>query len=292
MTRKSALVLALGAVALLVAETAFAGAMIKEHECVGRDTVLSLQREDAACTPPGSEIAPPGGPGNVYGAEDVDNMGPESFRPSGALEIRTQAFPNGTNRWQTVPTIKEPGFLQVGFDATFQYEMMIKSSSILSDIEVVCSVCAERPQGLGPGQTFVPDPLWFDDDGVDGGGAFIRRLNLQQQPWEMSVQHRCSSANPACLGVRDVNAITIPGLEMEPPIGEGRWVEFLGCKPKRLLVENDGTFFRGDQLLVRVDVPSSARVHATMDVTSCEASYIRGCLPGEGSFKDICVGEP
>ena len=280
------------AAVLAVPGKSYAGAMIKEHECVGADTLLNKAAEDAGCTPLGSVIMPPGGPNNHYGPEDVDDFFGENFSASGALEVITVAFPfGGSNMWQTIPTIKEPGFLQQGFDASFTWDIGIKSSSVLSDFDVVCSVCAERPQGQGPGETFVP--FGREADGVlSGSGAFVSGLNVGQEPWTLWAQHVCSAGNPACGGTFNINSITMPGLRLVAPVDDGRWVEFQGCKPKILRVENDGTYFRLDRIRVRLDVPAAARLHGNLDATSCEVSYIRGCLPGEGIFKEICIGEP
>lgn len=293
--------LAFGVAVAMAPATSYAGAMIKEHECVGADTVLDKLTCDAGCTPIGSPIMPPAG--NAYGPEDEDNFkvaeSPcgslnaahrnlrevEGFFTTGALEV----IPAPSGMFQSIPTIKEPGFLQAGFPATGVWRIGIKSSSLLSNLEIACSVCAERPQGLGPGETFA-----FFDGAVDefqGSGGFIQHLNLPQVPWQMRATHICGAGNPTCSGAQPLNAVTIPGLIMVPS-GEADFVEFLGCKPKFLVVENAGAFFRGDIVEVQIDVPASAALKANLDVTSCEVSYIRGCLPGEGAFKPICVGEP
>jgi len=276
-------------VAVMLPATSFAGAMVKEHECVGRDTVFNKTAGDAGCTPIGSPIAPPGGPGNVYGTEDVDQFAGEAFSRSGMLEV----IPTPSGMWQSIPTIKEPGFRQAGFPASATWRIGIKSSSILSNLEVACSVCAQRPQSAGPGQTFVPHDS-YDNGFFDGDSALLAKLNQAQEPWRLSVQHACSSGNPTCSGTRSLMVRTIPGLLQYVSAAGDRssYVEWQGCKPKVVVVENDGTFFRGDRLDVRIDVPATAALHANLDVSSCEVSYIRGCLPGEGAFKDICRGEP
>jgi len=289
MTRWISKIVMAAAVGVLLPGSALAGAMLKEHECVGKDTALDLSAigEDANCTPIGSEIAPPGG--DEYDMNDVDESFAEGFQASGALEV----LPQGSNVWQTIPTIKEPGFQQVGFPATASYAMLIKSSQILSDIEVTCSVCAERPQGLGSGQTFVSAFDLSPIEEVTGGAEFVERLNIAQEPWRMSVSHSCRGPNPLsgpnCGGTLEFK--TVPGLT--PTFANE--VTFMGCKPTTLLVENRGEFFEGDILNVRVDVPASARVSGRFDVTSCEASYIRACRPGEGQFatkSNICSNEP
>jgi len=292
MTQRSAYFgMALGLVALLAAPgITRAGAMLKEHECVGKDTALAYEanKEDAFCTPPDTSQILPGkvttANGNFYGAEDVDESTSENFTQSGALEV----LPAGSNIWQTIPTVKEPGFYQVGFPATMEYTMYIKSSSVMSDLEIVCSVCAERPQFYGPGQTYTNGQ--YDDDYPAGSSDFINRLNIAQSPWTMSVSHSCSGANPlrgpGCGG--SLQARTLPGLRLTTDDE----VTFIGCKRTVIQVENRGQFFRGDHITARIDIPASARNSGRFDVTSCEANYIRACLPGEGQFKDICIGEP
>ena len=287
---RATMFLAALAVAVILPATSFAGAMIKEHECVGRDTVLDKTGGDAGCTPIGSPIAPPGGPGNVYGTEDVDQFAGESFSRSGMLEM----IPTPSGMWQSIPTIKEPGFRQAGFPASAEWRIGLKSSSILSNIEVACSVCAQRPQSAGPGQTYIPHDFYRDEEYFEGDSPLLAKLNKIQEPWRLSVRHRCSSGNPTCSGTRDLYVRTIPGLlqYVSAPGERSSYVEWQGCKPKVVVVENDGMFFRGDTVDVRVDVPATAALHANLDVTSCQLSYIRGCLPGEGAFKDICQGEP
>lgn len=288
MKRATTFLAALAMAALLPAQ-AFAGAMVKEHECVGRDTVLDKLGDDGGCTPIGSPIAPPGGAGNKYGTEDVDEFAGERFTRSGMLEV----IPAPSGNFQSIPTIKEPGFRQAGFPATGEWRIGIKSSSILSNLEVTCSVCAQRPQSMGPGQTYI----WDEQNGYDyfeGDSELLAKLNQAQEPWRLSVRHTCSSGNPTCSGTRSLMVRTLPGLlQYVSARGEpSSYVEWLGCKPKVVVVENDGSFFRGDTLDVTIDVPATADLHANLDVTSCEVSYIRGCLPGEGAFKDICQGEP
>ena len=275
-------------VAVMLPVTSFAGAMVKEHECVGKDTVLDKLADDAGCTPIGSPIAPPGGPNNKYGTEDVDQFAGENFTIAGALEL----IPTPSAMYQTIPTIKEPGFRQAGFPASATWTIGIKSSSILSNLEVSCSVCAQRPQSAGPGQTFVGreyDGIWYKGD-----STLLAKLNLAQEPWRLSVRHNCGSGNPTCKGTKSLYVRTIPGLKQYVSASGERssYVEWQGCKPKTVVVENDGTFFRGDALDVTIDVPATADLQANLDVTSCEVSYIRGCLPGEGAFKSICRGEP
>jgi hypothetical protein len=70
-------------------------------------------------------------------------------------------------------------------------------------------------------------------------------------------------------------------------------VEFFGCKQKVLVVRNPGNIQQNDLLNVNVRVPPTARQRATMDVTSCELSYLRFCLFGEETFSNkanICGG--
>lgn len=287
MKRATTFLAALAMAALLPVQ-AFAGAMVKEHECVGRDTVLDKLGDDGGCTPIGSPIAPPGGSGNKYGVEDVDEFAGEQFTRSGMLEV----IPAPSGNFQSIPTIKEPGFRQAGFPASAEWRIGIKSSSILSNLEVTCSVCAQRPQSMGPGQTYIWDEGYHDY--FEGDGQLLAKLNQAQEPWRLSVRHNCSTGNPTCSGSRPLMVRTIPGLlQYVSARGEySSYVEWLGCKPKVVVVENDGSFFRGDRLDVTIDVPATADLHANLDVTSCEVSYIRGCLPGEGAFKDICQGEP
>ena len=278
-------------VAVMLPATSFAGAMVKEHECVGKDTVLDKLTEDAGCTPIGSPIAPPGGPTNKYGTEDVDEFAGEGFSIAGALEL----IPTPSAMYQSIPTIKETGFRQAGFPTTATWSIGIKSSSILSNLEVSCSVCAQRPQSGGPGQTYVPRHRRYDDTiWYEGDSSLLAKLNLAMEPWRLSVRHFCSRANPTCNNYRPLMVRTIPGLKnyISAPGRPSSYVEWQGCKPKTVVVENDGQFFRGDMIDVQIDVPATADLQANLDVTSCEVSYIRGCLPGEGAFKGICRGEP
>jgi hypothetical protein len=286
---------------LAVPGTAHAGAMIKEHDCVGNDLTVDLIGEgqfrvpqedapDAGCTPPGSVITP--GPGvNVYGIEDTDDLDGEAFVVDGAIE---HLSPNPadplapTGKFSTLATEKGPALLVVGQPARFQYDIAIKAPSVMTDIEVICSVCAEAPQGLGPRQTFTRLFDFLDDPQVSGSGEFFdnAHLNLDQEPWRMAAVHRRG-------GVQQVAAqhVTIPGLRFVSQF-ESSEVTFMGCKPTTLLLENTGEFRMNDTVRVTILVPQSARTSATMDVTSCEISYIRGCRFNEGVFKDICIGEP
>jgi hypothetical protein len=274
------------AAVLLLPAVAFAGATLKEHECVGDDTSLDLLGRDAGCTPVGSEITPPGG--DSYGTEDSDMISREAFTQSGAIEIirNNNGTPAGTGQFRTVATSKRPGLLQVGFEATFGYAIGVKAFSVLSDIEVACSVCAEDPWGAGPRETFVPDTIFEPDlPDYEGGGTFFQKLNVDREPWEMWVTHEGSI----------LEAKEIPGLDFAPGVGAWRDVEFFGCKQKVLVVRNPGNIQQNDLLNVNVRVPATARQQATMDVTSCELSYLRFCLFGEETFpnkQNACgVGE-
>ena len=293
-------ILAVAAALAVVAlpATSRAGAMIKEHDCVGKDTALNkippsaTVPPDAGCTPIGSVIMPgptTGPHGNKYGPEDADSFPGESFTEAGALEV----LPTPSGMWQSIPTIKETNFYQAGFPATFFWRIGIKSSSVLSNLEVSCSVCAQRPQNLGPGETFAF--LEGTEGDLEGSAPIIDKLNLPESPWGIAVRHICSPGNPVC-GSRteDLFVQEIPSLEIHRsvPKAASSYLEFLGCKPKVLVVENPADFFRGDLIEVRLDVPGTARESANVDATSCEVSYLRGCLPGEGAFKDICLGEP
>jgi len=316
--RTAQFMLAFGVLAFLALPgSSLAGHKLKEHECVGKDTQLDLADdpgtrdvtegtdarlgEDAHCTPLRSEILPPGG--DFYGVADEDESAEEEFRMRGALEY----MPLPSNRWQTVPTIKEVGFNQHGFEASASYEMYIKSSSVVSDLEVTCTVCAERPQGMGPGQTFVPHSKYFND-AVAGTDDFTNSMYIKQEPWTLEARQICSPANPhdddqaygpPCGG--KLRSISIPGLyspwwshySQGYQRGSKNGVTFIGCKPTTVLYRNPETFFQGDRVKIRIKAPDSARVHGTFDVTSCELSYLRGCLPGEEQFKpNICKDQP
>jgi hypothetical protein len=302
----SRLVLSFAALGLLLVPTkTFAGAWIKEHDCVGRDTFLKLTEdspaepgvESAGCTPVNAMVQPvimPPGPPNAYGPEDIDDILFERFDHFGALEVLTPAHQfGGSNIWQSIPTIKEPGVLQPGFPASFDYYIGLKYIP-MGDIEVTCSVCAMRPQGKGPQETVavlggVSDaPITCDD-------PVCAAVNLPDQYWRASASVDCSNrANqsaPPC--GQALMSLKTPGLDrINPAIDPNSAVEFFGCKAKTFFVDNPGGLLPDDLIKVRIEVPKESRLSARMDVTSCEISYLRGCKDGEGQAfpnnKELC----
>jgi hypothetical protein len=320
MTRFSNLALVLGALGFLVLPSlSHAGVMIKEHDCVGNDLVTNLVTHDAGCTPEGSLISPGlsrednGGNGNYYSAMDADgfpsspalreheydynyNDPMESFTYKGcAFEMLGQP-----GVIETCPTVISPDHKQVGAKAKFNYRIGIKAQTVVSPIEVTCSICAARPWNLGPGQTFID---WVkrnhhgdyqkDQKGIYmGKSEFYTQLNLAQDPWKIKVRHIAGPAHlskPAGTDMPyNVTTLTIPGLWMDSQAYKPSATTFIGCKPTTLLLDNTGNFRMGDILDVEVYVPQTARVAARMDVTSCEISYIRACQAGEGAIKDMC----
>jgi hypothetical protein len=286
--------------------------MLKEHDCVGNDLNADLVEYDAGCTPDGSMIMP--GPvfdkGNFYGIEDSDDFLFEGFRHEGcAFELynpdeNDPLAPTGI--FHTCPTVISQGHKAVGGRATFDYDIGIKAESITSPIEVTCSVCAARPQSAGPGQTFAhifrkhePHDGEYGENCKPGtfcgDSPFFGQLNRPQKPWKISARHLCGPRHLDCNpgDEIDMNVVTIPSLFMGDARKEkAQYATFIGCKPTTVILDNDTLFRRGDLINVRVDVPATARVAATMDVTSCEISYIRSCNGEEGFFKDICRGEP
>jgi hypothetical protein len=281
----SRLVLSFAALGLLLVPTkTFAGAWIKEHDCVGRDTFLKLTEdspaepgvESAGCTPVNAMVQPvimPPGPPNAYGPEDIDDILFERFDHFGALEVLTPAHQfGGSNIWQSIPTIKEPGVLQPGFPASFDYYIGLKYIP-MGDIEVTCSVCAMRPQGKGPQETVavlggVSDaPITCDD-------PVCAAVNLPDQYWRASASVDCSNrANQSA-----------------PPCGQA--LMSLKTPGKTFFVDNPGGLLPDDLIKVRIEVPKESRLSARMDVTSCEISYLRGCKDGEGQAfpnnKELC----
>jgi hypothetical protein len=244
----SRLVLSFAALGLLLVPTkTFAGAWIKEHDCVGRDTFLKLTEdspaepgvESAGCTPVNAMVQPvimPPGPPNAYGPEDIDDILFERFDHFGALEVLTPAHQfGGSNIWQSIPTIKEPGVLQPGFPASFDYYIGLKYIP-MGDIEVTCSVCAMRPQGKGPQETVavlggVSDaPITCDD-------PVCAAVNLPDQYWRASASVDCSNrANqsaPPC--GQALMSLKTPGLDrINPAIAPRRRSSSTtraGCSP-------------------------------------------------------------
>jgi len=350
-------------VAAMLPSVSFAGAMVKEHECVGKDTALDLigsegacsanpsvpcwtdydcyrigsgfclqaDPPDAGCTPVGSPIMPPHSgtfngttgamEGAEYGPEDVDEfVGNPLFPGEGFFTVgAVEKFPRGSNQWQTIPTEILQESRLVGFDATHIWRIGLKSSQIFSNLEISCSVCAMRPQGGGDGQTYVPDLEWFNyrpEYYGPRGSGLIYKLNQPQEPWRMTARQICGKNNTSyeCTegtGIPQpgkhlyVNPVEIPGLE-RIYYGNGtrdfdgyyRYedpgaVEFLGCKPKVLVIDNPGgRFAAGDLIEIAIQTPNTARVFGMFDATSCEVSYIRGCQPAEGIFpnKDAICG--
>jgi hypothetical protein len=180
----SKIAIALGLVGLLaLAGVSNAGEMIKEHDCVGNDLKFTDYRAgDAGCTPLGSPITPGYGD-NFYGTEHTDDFAREGFTAEGAYELLNPdpSSPNSpTGIWETVPTVKTFDHLQVGQRARFTYNIGIKGQSVLSDIEVTCSVCAQRPQRKGPGATFVESTAPPDHYNFDGESRFFDYLNALQ----------------------------------------------------------------------------------------------------------------
>jgi hypothetical protein len=318
----SNLALVLGALGFLVLPSlSHAGAMIKEHDCVGNDLVTDLEKHDGGCTPLGSEITPgyvaPGGNGNFYSLMDSDGFPSSPADYEGPLDEYARegfnkegcAFPviGQPGVYETCPTVISPDMKQVGGDSKFHYRIGIKAQNVISPIEVTCSICAARPMNLGPGQTFVDWVKKKNHGGGYGGygggygdyyrpavysgkSEFYTNLNMAQHPWKVKVKH---IAGPAHLDrypgmpIMDVTTLSIPGLWMESESYPAS-TTFIGCKPTTLLLDNTGNYRMGDILDITIKVPGTARVAARMDVTSCEISYIRACQAGEGAIKDIC----
>ena len=164
---------------------------------------------------------------------------------------------------------------------------------VLSDIEVLCSVCATRPQNKGPGATFVASTAPPDAHTFDGDSVFFdsTHLNALQEEWTMSVNHRCPSNSLNCQS-GPPSFVLIPGLDVVTQPGN-QDVAFIGCKGTSILLENEGAQYRQGSLIdIEINVPATAKAAAVMDVTSCEISYLRTCNAGEGYFKDICGHRP
>jgi hypothetical protein len=292
----SKIAIALGLVGLLaLAGVSNAGEMIKEHDCVGNDLKFTDYRAgDAGCTPLGSPITPGYGD-NFYGTEDTDDFAREGFTAEGAYELLNpdSSSPNSpTGIWETVPTVKTFDHLQVGQRARFTYNIGIKGQSVLSDIEVTCSVCAQRPQRKGPGATFVESTAPPDHYNFDGESRFFDYLNALQTEWTMSVQHFCGTNRLDCGAGQQLEKplfVLIPGLDLATQDPQTEKVTFIGCKATSIFLDNEGQYREGDIIRTIINVPATAKSSARMDVTSCEIAYLRTCNAGEGYFKDICA---
>lgn len=317
MTRWIALLaLAIGVGFIGAPNAANAGHIIKEHDCVGNDTEFRKVGEapdyvpDAGCTPPGTLIAPPdNGPfsGSFYdAADDADDWpDPYPFQHDGDeyVDLPGEDFlhwgllDRGDGMFGNVPTIKEYNLKQVGFPAIAKWRIALKGASVISNIEVVCSVCAMRPQGGGEGETYIPDP-WVQPEGPtewSDQSYFYYKLNRKQKPWELSAKHIPGPAHhDYYYDKKPIYAVGIPGLERIGPYRKGKDVEFLGCKPKILVLENDGSFMPGDIVEVKLEIPGTARLFTMLDVSSCELSYLRPCDirdSNKASKAAVCGGE-
>ena len=272
----------------------YAGEMIKEHDCVGNDLELDFVGQDAGCTPEGSVITPGLG-NNAYGPEDSDVYARESFTAEGAHQFLhpPPASPNTpTGFFETIPTVKTFDHLQVGQRARFKYNIGIKAQSLLSQIEVTCSVCAARPQNKGPGATFVESTAPPDANNFDGESEFFDNLNALQTEWTLGVEHRCGPNRLDCSNGQVLSPpvyVLIPGLDLVTQNSQTRKVAFIGCKPTNVFLDNEGQYREGDIITAIINVPATAKSAAIMDVTSCEISYLRTCNAGEAFFKDICA---
>ncbi len=295
----SNLTLVLGVAGLLTLPgVSYAGEMIKEHGCVGNDLELDYVRQNAGCTPEGSSIEPGLGE-NEYGTEDSDVFAKERFVAEGAFELLNpdENSPHSpTGMFMTVPTVKTFDHIQVGQRAKVTYDIGIKAQSLLSHIEVTCSVCATRPQKRGPGATFVESTAPPDAHSFDGESTFFDNLNRLQTEWTMEVQHMCGSNRLDCDPddrLSDPVFVLMPGLDLVEQDQNSTKVAFIGCKGTNVVLENEGAqYIEGDIVRVVVHVPATAKSSALMDVTSCQISYLRTCNAGEGFFKDICSQGP
>ncbi|MEB2344158.1 MAG: hypothetical protein OZ948_05410 [Deltaproteobacteria bacterium] len=240
------------------------GGTRKEHEGVGFDDQLSLvpTLPLGNGTQFGSGVFPDGEP-------DVDSR--ETFTTQGALEVIGRP-----GVWSNIPRIP-PGKAgvhpQPGLPALFSWRMLVSNLPMQDVMDVSCSLCAERAwrDDHSPAQTFTPR------GGVDPG---LTSYLVANEPALMEVVHFCGPLHTESPCGGPMDAITTPGLERVPTdMRPYNYMEFLGCKPKTILLEPFGgrqnsLLLPGDLIEVRILVPGSERARVFADVSSCEAAYL------------------
>lgn len=250
----------------------------KEHEGVGYDNLLNLKGDaDYMGTPVfGSAVDP-------QGTMDVSLL--EGFTAQGAFES-----PLGSGKWHTVPanTLGVGTTPTPGIPALFTWRIMVsKVANTQSGIDIACSMCAGNPWYPDNAvETYTPDGGGESYEGGYGHGSYDwrKRLMVKNSPVLMAVRHECGPFHhdDGCTD-STMYGIEIPGLErvlMYGKHGLGKAIEFLGCKPKLLSVDN----FRntgygiapGDIIEIRIFVPGTERAQLWADVTSCELAYLPG----------------
>jgi len=240
------------------------GGMRKEHEGVGFDNALSLTRTLPLgnSTQFGSGVFPDGEP-------DVDSR--ETFATQGTLEVIGRP-----GVWSNIPRIP-PGKAgvqpQPGLPALFTWRMLVSNLPMQDVMDVSCSLCAEeawRDDG-SPAQTYTPRGLIASES--------IPYL-VSNEPVMMEVNHICGPLHTETPCGGPVDAITTPGLDRVPTdMRPYNYLEFLGCKPKTILLEPFGgrqnsLILPGDLIEVQVLVPGSERARVLADASSCEAAYL------------------
>lgn len=240
------------------------GGTRKEHEGVGFDDQLSLlpALPLGNNTQFGSGVFPDGEP-------DVDSR--ETFTTQGALEVIGRP-----GVWSNIPRIP-PGKAgvhpQPGLPALFTWRMLVSNLPMQEVMDVSCSLCAEqawRDDG-SPLQTYTPR------GGMD---PVLTQYLVANEPALMEVVHFCGPLHTESPCGGPMDAITTPGLKRVPTdMRPYNYLEFLGCKPKTILLEPFGgrqnsLLLPGDLIEVRLLVPGSERARVFADVSSCEAAYL------------------
>lgn len=240
------------------------GGMRKEHEGVGFDNALSLTPTLPLGngTQFGSGVFPDGEP-------DVDSR--ETFTTQGALEVRGRP-----GVWSNIPRIP-PGKAgvraQPGLPALFTWRILVSNLPMQDVMDVSCSLCAEeawRDDG-SPAQTYTPRGVVATES--------IPYL-VSNEPVMMEVVHICGPLHTEAPCGGPIDAITTPGLLRVPTdMRPFNYLEFLGCKPKTILLEPFGgrqnsLILPGDLIEVRVLVPGSERARVLVDASSCEVAYL------------------